>query len=55
MVVLWDKKNLKYLVEGNNEGGLLLLEQIYALNCLGLQAMHDVHHQDSNVTETAAP
>lgn len=49
-VVLW-KANL---VEGHNEGSLLLLEQVDAFYGLRFKPMHDVDHQNGNVTETAA-
>lgn len=44
----------KNLVECNNEGTLFLLQQVDGFNRLRLEAMHDVHHKDGNVTQRAA-
>ena len=43
-----------HLVKGHDEGRLLLLEQVDGLDGLGLQAVHDVHHQDGDVAQAAA-
>lgn len=43
-----------YLVEGDDEGALLLLQQVDGLERLRLQAVHDVHHQDGDVAQRAA-
>lgn len=43
------------LVEGHDEGTLLLLQQVDGLQGLRLQAVHDVHHQDGDVAQRAAP
>lgn len=42
------------LVEGDDEGTLLLLQQVDGLERLRLQAVHDVHHQDGDVAQRAA-
>lgn len=42
------------LVEGHDEGALLLLQQVDGLERLRLQAVHDVHHQDGDVAQRAA-
>lgn len=42
------------LVECNNERTLLLLQQVDGLDRLRLEAVHDVHHQDGDVTQRAA-
>ncbi len=43
-----------HLVHGNDEGGLTHLEQVDGLDGLRLQPVHDVHHQDGDVTQAAA-
>lgn len=43
-----------HLVEGDDEGTLLLLQQVDGLERLRLQAVHDVHHQDGDVAQRAA-
>lgn len=47
-------EQVKNLVECNNEGTLFLLQQVNGFNRLRLQAMHDVHHKDGDVTQRAA-
>lgn len=43
-----------HLIERHNEGTLFLLEQVDRLERLGLQTVHDVHHQDGDVAQRAA-
>ena len=45
---------ITHLVEGNDEGGAALLEQVDGLDGLLLQAVHDVHHQDGDVAQAGA-
>jgi len=42
------------LVEGYNEGRVALFEQVNRLNSLWLESVHNVNHQDSNVTQRGA-
>ena len=42
------------LVEGHHEWGFLLLKQVDRLDSLGLEAVHDVDHQDGDVTQGGA-
>ena len=49
-----DGERVANLVEGDDEGTLLLLQQVDGLECLRLQAVHDVHHQDRDVAQRAA-
>lgn len=50
-----DDEAVTHLVEGDDEGTLLLLQQVDGLERLRLQAVHDVHHQHADVAERAAP
>lgn len=45
----WD-----HLVKGDDKGTLLLLQQVDGFQGLRLQTMHDVHHQDGDVTQGAS-
>lgn len=49
-----DDEEVTHLVEGDDEGTLLLLQQVDGLKRLRLQAVHDVHHQDGDVAQRAA-
>ena len=51
-----DPNDLEYtdLVEGHNEGCVAFFEQVDGLNSLWLESVHNVHHQDSNVTQRGA-
>ena len=40
-----------YLVESDHEGRLAFLEQVDGLDGLRLEAVHDVDHQDGDITE----
>lgn len=40
-----------HLIQGDNEGTLFLLQQVDRLERLRLQTVHDVHHQDGDVTQ----
>ena len=40
-----------YLVDGYNEWSFPHLEQLNRLHSLGLQSMHEIHHQDGNVAQ----
>ena len=40
-----------HLVESDNKGRLAGLQQANGLNGLRLQAVHEIHHQDGNVTQ----
>merc|ERR1719174_874180 len=41
-----------HLVEGNDKGSLPHFQRLY---CLLLKAVHDVHHEDGNITQAASP
>lgn len=45
---------LTHLIQGDDEGTLFLLQQVDRLERLRLQPVHDVHHQDGDVTQRAA-
>lgn len=49
-----DDRKQTDLVEGDDEGTLLLLQKVDGLECLRFQAVHDIHHQDGNVAQRAA-
>lgn len=38
-------------VEGNNEGSFPLLEEVNTLNCLGLESLRYIDHEDSNIAQ----
>ena len=40
-----------YLVDGDNEWSLPHFEQLDRLHSLGLQSMHEIHHQNGNVAQ----
>ena len=42
------------LVEGNDEGRLLLDEQVDGLEGLGFESVHNVHHQDGDITQAGS-
>lgn len=44
-----------YLVEGNNKGSFPLLQDRKRLEGLGLQPVHNVHHQNGYVTHGGTP
>lgn len=52
--VEWDCRRRARLVEGDDEGGLPLFEQVDGLDGLRLEPVHEVHHQDGNVAQAAA-
>lgn len=40
-----------HLIQGDDEGTLFLLQQVDRFERLRLQTVHDVHHQDGDVTQ----